>query len=67
VGEDDGAADLLVGVTGVDAQLHVELYGLIKLGGSGLDDEVHGLGSVVKGGSVDELSALLVFLSSKHI
>ena len=28
VGEHDGAADLLVSVTGVNAQLHVELYGL---------------------------------------
>ena len=36
VGQDDGAADLLVGVTGVDAQLDVQLDGLVELGGSGL-------------------------------
>ena len=38
VRQDDGAADLLVGVTGVNAQLHMELDGLVKLGLGSLDD-----------------------------
>ena len=36
VGQNDGAADLLVSVTGVNAQLDVQLDGLVELGGSGL-------------------------------
>ena len=47
VGQDDGAAHLLVGVTGVNTQLDVDFHGLVELGGSGLDDESHGVGHVV--------------------
>ena len=43
VGEDDGAADLLVSVTGVDAQLDVQLDGLVELRGSGLADQAEAL------------------------
>ena len=66
MGEDDGAADLLVGVAGIHAQLHVQLHGLVKLGGGGLDDQLHGLVHVILGGAVDELGAvhiLFAFLS----
>jgi hypothetical protein len=41
LGQDDGAADLLVCVAGIDAQLHVQLDGLVELGLGGLDDQRH--------------------------
>mgnify|MGYP007102605709 CR=1 FL=1 len=66
VGEDDGAADLLVSVAGVNAQLHMELNGLVELGGSGLDQQLHGLVGIVQSVLVDLLGALLIFLASKH-
>ena len=43
VGQHDGAADLLVGVTGVDAELDVQLDGLVELGAAGLANELKGL------------------------
>ncbi|MPM43356.1 hypothetical protein SDC9_90029 [bioreactor metagenome] len=67
MGQDDGAAHLLIGVTGVDAQLYVELHGLIEFGGSGLYHQLHSLGRIVQSGLVDELGAVLIFLASKHI
>ena len=66
MGEDDGAAHLLVSVAGVNAQLHVELDSLVKLGGGGLHDQLHGLSGIIQSGLVDQLGALLVFLASKH-
>ena len=42
VGQGDGATDVLVGLTGVDAQADGALDGLVKLGGSELLHELHG-------------------------
>ena len=66
VGQHDGAADLLVSVTGVHAQLDVQLHGLVELGGSGLADQLQTLLGVVQRSLVDLLGALLIFLTSKH-
>ena len=43
VGQNDGAADLLVSVTGVNAQTDVDLNGLVELGLSSLHDQIAGL------------------------
>ena len=48
VGQNDGAADLLVGMTAVNAQLHVNLDGLVELGGAGLDAQVESLVDVIE-------------------
>ena len=69
VGRDLGqllGTNLLVCVTGVNAQLHVELDSLVELGGGGLHDQLHGLSGIIQSGFVDQLGALLVFLASKH-
>ena len=66
VGQDDGAADLLVSVAGVDAELDVDLDGLVELGGSGLHDERKGVGDFILHGAVDLLRAVLIFLTSKQ-
>ena len=66
VGQDDGAADLLVSVAGVDAELDVDLDGLVELGGGGLHDERKGVGDFILHGAVDLLRAVLIFLTSKQ-
>ena len=66
VGQHDGAADLLVGVTGVNAQLDVELDSLIELGAGGLADQLQTLLGVIQHRLVDLLGAFLIFLTSKH-
>ena len=66
VGQHDCAANLLVSVTGVNAQLHVKLNSLVKLGLSGLADEVHALSGFILSALVDQLGALLIFLASKQ-
>ena len=66
VGQHDGAANLLVSVTGVNAQLHVELDGLVELGLGGLADEVHALSGFILSALIDQLGALLIFLASKQ-
>ena len=59
-------ADLLVSVTGVHAQLHMELNGLVKLGAGSLADQRHAVSSVVQHGLVDLLGTFLIFLASKQ-
>ena len=66
VGQNDGTADLLVSVTGVNAELDVDLDGLVKLGGGGLDNEAHGLGNVILNAAVDQLSAVGIFFTSEQ-
>ena len=63
--EGDGL-NLLVSVTGVNAQLHVELDGLVELGLGGLADEVHALSGFILSALIDQLGALLIFLASKQ-
>ena len=66
VGQDDGAADLLVGVTGVNAQLHVQLDGLVELGLGGLGDELEGFLRLVLSLLINELSALFIIFTSEQ-
>ena len=67
-GQNDGAADLLVSVTGVDAELDVDFDGLVELGGGGLHDQIHGLGDVVLRAAVDTASLLsLYFLPLNNV
>ena len=65
-GQDDGAADLLVGVTGVNAQLHVQLDGLVKLGLGRLGDELEGFLRLVLSLLINELSALFIIFTSEQ-
>jgi len=66
VGQNDGAANLLVSVTGVNAQLNVHFNGLVELGGSGLNDQTHGVGHIVLHAAVNQLGAVFIFLTSKQ-
>ena len=66
VGQHDGAADLLVSVTGVHAQLHMQLNGLVELGAGSLADQRHAVSSLVQHGLVDLLGTFLIFLASKQ-
>ena len=47
-------------------ELHVKLNSLVKLGLSGLADEVHALSGFILSALVDQLGALLIFLASKQ-
>ena len=67
VGQHDGATDLLIGVTGVNAQLHVQLDGLVELGGSGLAYQLQTLLGIVQGPTVDLLCTVFILLTSKHL
>ena len=60
--QNNGAADLLVGMAAVDAELDVDFDGLVKLGGSGLYAKAKRLVDIVKFGSVDLLEAVDIFL-----
>ena len=65
VGQDDRAADLLVGVTGVDAQLDVQLDGLVELRGSGLADQAEALcGVILRILLFDLLGSILILFTS---
>ena len=66
VGQDDGAADLLVSVAGVNAQLHVQLDGLVELGLGGLGDKLESLSGLILGAFIDELRALFIIFTSEH-
>ena len=66
VGQHDGAADLLVSVTGVHTQLHMQLDGLIKLSGSGLADKLQTFLGIIQCGLIDLLGDFLILLTSKH-
>ena len=66
VRENDGAADLLVSVTGVDAELDVGFDGLVELGGGGLHDQIHGLVDVVLRAAIIQLAAVLIFFTSEQ-
>ncbi len=66
VGQDDGAADLLIGVTGVNAQLDMEFDRLVKLGLRRVDDKAERVGCIILLCSVNELCALFIIFSSIH-
>ena len=63
----DGAADVLIGLTSVDAQTEVSLDGLVELGAGELLDELHSLKRGVEGSAVNlgrSLTELLAMLIS---
>ena len=65
MGQHDGAADLLVGVAGIDAQADGDLQGLVELRLGGLQRQRDGLfGLVVV--LLDQLDAVLIFLTMLH-
>ena len=66
VGENYRAANLLVCVTGINAQLDVGLYSLVKLGAGRLYDELQSLGRIILLAGLDELRAGLIFLTVFH-
>ena len=66
VGQDDGAADLLVSVAGVNAELHMQLDGLVELRLGGLGDKLESLSGLILGAFIDELRALFIIFTSEH-
>ena len=62
----DGAANLLVSVTAVNAQTHMQLNGLVKLGLGGLAAQIHGLFGIIQFGTVEQLGAVDVMLAVFH-
>ena len=66
VGQDNSAADLLVGVTAVNAQADVQLNGLVELSGSGLAAQLQGLGGIVSLVILDQLSSVDILLAVFH-
>ena len=67
VGKDDCAADLLVSVTGVNAQTDVNFNSLVKFSGCALNGKLKCLGRLIESGLVDELGAFIIFLSVFHV
>ena len=63
VGQGDGAADVLVGLTSIDAQTEVGLDGLVELGGVELLDELGSLKGGVERGAVDLLGSGVIALT----
>ncbi len=66
VGQNHGAANLLVSVTGVNAQLDVQFHGLIKFCGSALHNQIQGFAGIILNGAVNQLGALLILFASKQ-
>jgi len=66
VGQNDCATDLLVSVTGVNAQLDVQLDGLVELSGSTLHDQIQSFVGIILNRAVNQLCALLILFASKQ-
>ena len=66
VRQNDRAADLLVGVTAVNAEFHVHFDGFVELGLTGLHGEVKRFGNVIKIGGVDQFRTVDIFLTMFH-
>ena len=67
VRQHDSAANLLVGLTRIDAQTHGDLHGLVELGLRGLQGELHGLVRIIQLAAFDELRALEILLAMLHV
>ena len=67
VGQNDGAANLLIGVTGINAQTDGDLDGLVELGLGGLLYQRNGLFGIIQLGTIDQLDAVAIFLSGLHV
>ena len=66
VRKNDRAADLLVSVTGVNAELDMNFDSLVELCLRGLDDQIHGVGDFVLHAAVDQLRAVDVLFTFKQ-
>src|SRR5699024_721614 len=66
VGQHDSAADLLVGMTAVNAQTDVQLNGLIELGGGQLAGQLQRLVHIVQFGGIDLLGSVDIMLAVFH-
>ena len=66
VGQNNCATDLLVCVTGVNAQLDMQLDGLVELSRSTLHDQIQGFGGVILNSAIDQLRAFLILFASKQ-
>ena len=53
-------------MAGIDAQLDVELDGLVKLGLCGVNDSLERLGRIVLLGAVDLLGAVYILFTLAH-
>ena len=60
------AADLLVSVTAVNAELDVQLDGLVELGLAGADNKIQSLHGIIECLLIDELCALFIIFTSKQ-
>ena len=67
VGQNDSATNLLVGVTGVNAQLDVDFDGLVELSGSTLQNQIQGFVGIILNSAVNQLCAFLILFASKHL
>ena len=67
VGENDCAADLLVSVTGVNAQTDMSFNGFVELSLSGGENDFDTLFGIIKLLSVDSLHAFSILLAMLHI
>ena len=66
MGQNDRAADLLVSVTGVNAQTDGNFHRLVELGLAGADDQLRGLIGIVLIQVVNQLHAVLILLAMLH-
>ena len=66
VGQNHGATDLLVSVTGVNTQLDVQLDSLVELCGSALHNQLQSFHGIVLNRAINQFCALLVLFTSKQ-
>ena len=67
VRENNGASDLLISVTGVNAESDVELDSLVELSLSCFANEVASFSYLIELGRIDQFYAFVIFLSVLHI
>ena len=60
VRENDGTANLLVSMTGINAEFDMNFNSLVELGGSGLYNKIHSSGNFVLRGAVDQFRTVLI-------
>ena len=66
VRQNDGTADLLVSVTAVDTELHMQLDGFVELRLAGGDDEIKCFLRLIQSLFINELCALFIIFTSEH-
>ena len=66
VRQHDGAADLLVGMTGIDAQADMDFHSLIEFCFAGFYREIERLRHLIEGGTVDQFGVIGIFFPMFH-